>query len=207
LQKKDHGKIRGLILDLRDNPGGWVDQAFKVADAFLDGGLIVYAQGRNAAQEQHFAHHKSGFHPYPMVVLVNSRTASASEILAAALRDRRRALIVGTRTFGKGSFQRVIRLDDHSALSLTTALYFTPSGCSIQAVGIEPDVVVDNPKPALASPGITGGQIQEAPEIHPGDPPGDPKPPKDGPDVQLEKATYILKHWDDFSLSPCVPAR
>ncbi len=151
-QKADHGKVKGLVLDLRDNPGGLLNQAVKVSDEFLDGGLIVYTQGRNESQQQkYFSHKKTGFEDYPMVVLVNGGSASASEIVAGALQDQKRAVIVGTQTFGKGSVQTILPLDDHSALRLTTARYFTPNGRSIQAVGITPDVDVDNPKPTLAS--------------------------------------------------------
>src|SRR5271163_4444186 len=166
-QKQDHGKVKGLVLDLRDNPGGLLNQAVKVSDEFLDGGLIVYTQGRNENQEQkYFSHKKTGFEDYPMVVLVNGGSASASEIVAGALQDDKRAVIVGTQTFGKGSVQTILPLDDHSALRLTTARYFTPSGRSIQAVGITPDVDVELPKETLASITQQGGEFDENPEIH-----------------------------------------
>src|SRR5690348_14290433 len=146
--KQDHGHVKGLVLDLRDNPGGLLNQAVSVADAFLDGGLVVYTQGRLESQQQkYFAHKKGNFSDYPMVVLVNGGSASASEIVAGALQDQRRAIIEGTQTFGKGSVQTILPLDDDSALRLTTARYFTPNGRSIQAVGITPDVVVEPPKP------------------------------------------------------------
>jgi carboxyl-terminal processing protease len=150
--KEDHGKIKGLVLDLRDNPGGLLNQAVRVADDFLDGGLIVYTEGRLENQRQkYFSHKKSDFADFPMVVLVNAGSASASEIVAGALQDHRRALVLGTQTFGKGSVQTILPLDDKSALRLTTARYFTPNGRSIQAVGITPDIEVDAPKPTLAS--------------------------------------------------------
>ncbi len=150
--KEDHGKIKGLVLDLRDNPGGLLNQAVRVADDFLDGGLIVYTEGRLENQRQkYFSHKKSDFADFPMVVLVNAGSASASEIVAGALQDHRRALVLGTQTFGKGSVQTILPLDDKSALRLTTARYFTPNGRSIQAVGITPDIAVDAPKPTLAS--------------------------------------------------------
>ncbi len=165
--------MKGLVLDLRDNPGGLLNQAVKVSDEFLDGGLIVYTQGRNENQQQkYFSHKKTGFEDYPMVVLVNGGSASASEIVAGALQDQKRAVIVGTQTFGKGSVQTILPLDDHSALRLTTARYFTPNGRSIQAVGITPDVDVDNPKPTLASLEGEGAQLDENPEIHERDLPG-----------------------------------
>src|SRR5271155_314132 len=150
-QKANHGKVKGLVLDLRDNPGGLLDQAVRVSDEFLDGGMIVYTEGRTEGQEQkYFSHQKKDFTDYPMVVLVNGGSASASEIVAGALQDQGRAIIEGTQTFGKGSVQTILPLDDHSALRLTTARYFTPNGRSIQAVGISPDVDVPLPKTTLA---------------------------------------------------------
>ncbi|MGH7949179.1 MAG: S41 family peptidase, partial [Candidatus Binataceae bacterium] len=151
-KKKHSGHVKGLVLDLRDNPGGLLNQAVKVADEFLDGGMIVYTQGRQENQHQkYFSHKKKDFQDYPMVVLVNAGSASASEIVAGALQDQRRAVVVGTQTFGKGSVQTILPLDDRSALRLTTARYFTPNGRSIQAVGIGPDVDIDLPKPTVAS--------------------------------------------------------
>jgi carboxyl-terminal processing protease len=166
-EKENHDHIKGLVLDLRDNPGGLLNQAVKVSDDFLDGGLIVYTQGRLENQQQKFfSHKKKEFDDYPMVVLVNGGSASASEIVAGALQDQRRAVVVGTQTFGKGSVQTILPLDDHSALRLTTARYFTPNGRSIQAVGITPDVDVEPPKPTLAALEIPGAQVDENPEIH-----------------------------------------
>ncbi|MGA2409343.1 MAG: S41 family peptidase [Candidatus Binataceae bacterium] len=151
-EKEDHSHIRGLVLDLRDNPGGLLNQAVSVSDDFLDGGLIVYTQGREESQQQKFfAHKKRDFDDYPMVVLINGGSASASEIVAGALQDQRRAIVVGTQSFGKGSVQTILPLDDDSALRLTTARYYTPNGRSIQAVGITPDVISELPKPTLAS--------------------------------------------------------
>ena len=129
-------KLRGLILDLRNDPGGLLSQAVKVSDTFLDSGLIVYTDGRLDSQKQKYFAHKPGSHSeFPMVVLVNGGTASAAEIVAGALQDHKRALVLGTQTFGKGSVQTILPLDDQSALRLTTALYYTPSGRSIQATG------------------------------------------------------------------------
>ncbi len=173
LQKSDHGTVKGLVLDLRDNPGGLLNQAVKVSDEFLDGGLIVYTQGRSENQQQkYFSHRKSDWVAYPMVVLVNGGSASASEIVAGALQDQKRAVLVGTQTFGKGSVQTILPLDDHSALRLTTARYFTPNGRSIQAVGITPDVDIDNPKPTLASLESQGAEVDENEEIRESDLPG-----------------------------------
>jgi carboxyl-terminal processing protease len=135
--------IQGLILDLRNDPGGLLDQAVEVSDQFLDEGLIVYTGGRLENQKMRFeAHKKAKQHTYPIVVLVNSGSASASEIVAGALQDHKRAIVMGEQTFGKGSVQTVIPLNDGSALRLTTSLYYTPSGRSIQAKGITPDIVV-----------------------------------------------------------------
>jgi carboxyl-terminal processing protease len=134
--------IKGLILDLRGDPGGLLDQAVKVADEFLDDGLIVYTEGRLENQKMRFyAHSHASPRSWPMVTLVNGGSASASEIVAGALQDHKRALIVGTPTFGKGTVQSVIPLSDGSGLRITTAKYFTPSGRSIQEKGITPDII------------------------------------------------------------------
>src|SRR6266436_8864475 len=159
-RKEDKGHIKGVVLDLRDNPGGLLNQAVSVSDDFLDGGLIVYTQGRQDNQQQkYFAHKKHTYTDFPMVVLVNGGSASASEIVAGALQDQRRAIVTGTQSFGKGSVQTILPLDDESALRLTTARYFTPNGRSIQAVGITPDVVVEEPKPTLATLEIPGAEM------------------------------------------------
>lgn len=142
LENENH-PLQGLVLDLRNDPGGLLDQAVEVSDEFLDEGLIVYTGGRLESQKMRFEAHKGNKnHGYPIVVLVNSGSASASEIVAGALQDHKRAIILGEQTFGKGSVQTVIPLNDGSALRLTTSLYYTPSGRSIQAKGIEPDIVV-----------------------------------------------------------------
>jgi carboxyl-terminal processing protease len=139
------GPIEGVVLDLRNDPGGLLTQAVKVSDTFLDSGLIVYTDGRLENQKQkYFARRPGSYMDFPMVVLVNGGTASASEIVAGALQDHKRAIILGTQTFGKGSVQTILPLDDNSALRLTTARYYTPSGRSIQATGIVPDIVMDN---------------------------------------------------------------
>ncbi len=135
--------MQGLILDLRNDPGGLLDQAVEVSDEFLDSGLIVYTGGRLENQQMRFeAHKNSKPRSYPIVVLVNAGSASASEIVAGALQDHKRAIILGEQTFGKGSVQTVIPLNDGSAIRLTTSLYYTPSGRSIQAKGITPDIIV-----------------------------------------------------------------
>ncbi|MBX9930074.1 MAG: S41 family peptidase [Methylobacterium sp.] len=136
-------KLKGYVLDLRNNPGGLLDQAVLVSDAFLDRGEIVSTRGRNADETQRFSA-KGGDYTKgkPVVVLVNGGSASASEIVAGALQDHKRATVLGTRSFGKGSVQSIIPLGGSGALRLTTARYYTPSGRSIQAKGIEPDVEV-----------------------------------------------------------------
>ncbi|RMG87704.1 MAG: S41 family peptidase, partial [Candidatus Dadabacteria bacterium] len=140
---RDDPSLFGLILDLRNNPGGLLDQAVKVADLFLTEGTVVSTKGRDPEQEVVYTARDDGTEPQlPLVVLVNGGTASASEIVAGALQDHRRALILGERTFGKGSVQTILPLSDGSGLRITTALYYTPSGRTIQARGIEPDVKV-----------------------------------------------------------------
>ena len=141
LRKKQ--PIQGLVLDLRNNPGGLLDQAVKVADIFLDSGAIVSTRGRDKKEQMLFeAHPDSNQGHYPMVVLVNGGSASGSEIVAGALQDHKRAIILGTTTFGKGSVQTILPLPDGAGIRLTTAKYYTPSGDSIQATGIKPDMVV-----------------------------------------------------------------
>ena len=141
--------LRGLILDLRNNPGGLLDQAVSVSDIFLQQGTIVYTKGRTEDQNMFFKAHKTGDDTsVPMVVLVNEGSASASEIVAGAIQDHKRGVIVGTRTFGKGSVQTIIPLPDGAGLRMTTAKYYTPEGRTIQALGITPDVEVPlAPKP------------------------------------------------------------
>ncbi|NNF84486.1 MAG: S41 family peptidase [Deltaproteobacteria bacterium] len=148
---KDEEGLRGLVLDLRNNPGGLLDQSVKVADKFIESGLIVYTDGRIESQKFKYSAHREGTHSgFPMVVLVNAGSASASEIVAGALQDHGRAVVLGMKTFGKGSVQTILPLEDGSALRLTTARYFTPNGRSIQAKGIEPDIVVTDGREARA---------------------------------------------------------
>ncbi|MGE4538062.1 MAG: S41 family peptidase [Desulfovibrio sp.] len=141
--KKGGKPLKGVILDLRNNPGGLLEQAVNVADVFLPSGQIVSIKGKNADQEKVFSAKGDGAdQTSPLVVLINAGSASASEIVAGALKDHKRALLVGEKTFGKGSVQTVIPLSDGSGIKLTTALYYTPNGRSIQAEGIEPDFMV-----------------------------------------------------------------
>ncbi|MDX5411282.1 MAG: S41 family peptidase, partial [Thauera sp.] len=142
---KKEGKLRGLILDLRNNPGGVLNGAVAVSDAFLDKGLIVYTEGRIADSRLRFnATPDDIVDGAPLVVLVNQGSASASEIVAGALQDHRRAIVVGTRSFGKGSVQTIVPLNNGTAVKLTTARYYTPNGRSIQAEGIVPDIELEN---------------------------------------------------------------
>lgn len=143
--RKKYKNIRGLILDLRKNPGGLLDQAVDISDMFLKTGTIVSTIGRNTkAKEVIYAKDSGSEEDFPLIVLIDEYSASASEIVAGALRDNDRALIMGKRSFGKGSVQSVVKLGDGSGLKLTVARYFTPSGTSIQAEGIVPDVTIDN---------------------------------------------------------------
>lgn len=149
LKKDANGNLKGLILDLRNNPGGLLESAIEVSDIFLDvsslkgNKLIVYTKGRVPGNDiKAYATSADIIKGVPIVVIINGGSASAAEIVAGALKDHRRAIIIGTRSFGKGSVQTVIPIDNNSAMKLTTALYYTPSGHSIQAEGIKPDVIV-----------------------------------------------------------------
>lgn len=148
LKKESGSKLKGYIVDLRNNPGGLLDQAISVSDAFLEQGAIVLTRGRNANETQ-----RSNARPGDLtdkakiIVLINGGSASASEIVAGALQDHKRATVIGTRSFGKGSVQTIIPLGSNGAIRLTTARYYTPSGRSIQAKGIDPDTVVEQELP------------------------------------------------------------
>jgi carboxyl-terminal processing protease len=204
------GPLAGLVLDLRDNPGGLLDQAVKLADVWVDDGLVVYTRGRVESQRQEFDAQPGEEGDYPMVVLVNAGSASASEIVAGALQDHHRALVLGTPTFGKGSVQTVFPLEDRSGLRLTTALYYTPAGRSIQETGIDPDIVVrrreavDEPPAgprALRERDLRGHFTQE-------DAASDEKDEEEAvaedleaaaeDDEQLARAVEVLKSWTYF---------
>ena len=164
--KNHDGKIGGLLIDLRRNPGGLLDQAVKVSDMFLKEGPIVSTIGRNKAEKEvAMATKKGKYTDVPVVILVNEYTASASEIVSGALQDNKRALIVGQRTFGKGSVQSVIKLGDGSGLKLTVARYYTPSGVSIQAEGIHPDIEIDDVDPEAFSKSIVRQQTTREGDI------------------------------------------
>ena len=147
LEAKNGKELRGLILDLRNNPGGLLTEAIDIVDEFIDTGLIVSVKGRTQDQTREYYATKNGsFQTFPVVVLVNEGSASASEVVAEALQDSKRAVILGTKTFGKGSVQTIIKLEDGSGLKLTTAKFYAPSGRSINKVGVTPDIIVENPK-------------------------------------------------------------
>ncbi|PKY10574.1 peptidase S41 [Acidithiobacillus marinus] len=150
LEKEAQGHLKGLILDLRNNPGGVLGAGVETADTFLNKGLIVYTKGRTPDSDMRFSAHGPDYlHGAPMIVLINGGSASAAEIVTGALKDDHRALIMGQRSFGKGSVQTVIPLSNGGALKLTTALYYTPAGCSIQSQGIVPNVEIQPANPQL----------------------------------------------------------
>jgi len=203
------GQLKGLVLDLRNNPGGMLAEAVSVSNVFIDKGLIVSTKGRVAGQDMTFNADGVKHQPdYPIIVLVNSGSASASEIVAGALQDHKRAAILGTPSFGKGSVQTIMPLPDGSALRLTTSKYYTPSGRSIQAKGIEPDIIVgDVTKSHMKEKDLDGHLAAED-----GSDKVDKKAVKDekpgksvsvengekGEDIQLKRALEYLKSWYIF---------
>ncbi len=200
--------FKGLVLDLRNDPGGLLEQAIQVADEFLDKGLIVYTQGRTPQQNMRFyaGQGQPGEPPFPLVVLINEGSASASEIVAGALKDQKRALILGTKSFGKGSVQTIIPLEDGSALRLTTALYYTPSGQTIQEKGIvpdlevkEPDLPADKTREKLRDEALTRHMRGELLTDKPWDQPV-AKAELDR-DPVLKKALEVLRHWPPKNLA------
>ena len=162
LEGSSDGPLKGLVLDLRNNPGGVLSAAVSVSDAFLKDGIIVYTEGRlDDAKLKFNAKPTDILNGAPLVVLVNGGSASASEIVAGALQDHQRAIIMGQKTFGKGSVQTILPMDNGSALKLTTAKYYTPSGTSIQATGIAPDIELENLKFEITDTGAST-RIKEA---------------------------------------------
>jgi len=145
--KKYEGKFKGILIDLRNNPGGLLDQAIKTVDLFVDSGVIVSQKGRRSSENIEFKASRIGtYKNYPLVVLVNGGSASASEIVSGSLQDHKRAVIVGEKTFGKGSVQAILPIGKNEAVRLTIARYYLPSGRTIQAVGVEPDIKVKQAK-------------------------------------------------------------
>lgn len=219
---QESGKLEGLVLDLRNNPGGLLSQAVKVSDTFLDSGLVVYTEGRLDNQKQKYFAHPGGYTEVPLVVLVNGGSASASEIVAGALQDHGRAVILGMQTFGKGSVQTILPLESGAALRLTTALYYTPNGRSIQVTGVTPDVTLDNSgstqvaardvreenlrghfdnKKAASAPARKDIALPEDGAKETPKPAGDAtqesqvKEGELGKDPQLDRALQLLKNW------------
>lgn len=191
LRSKSDGELKGLVVDLRNNPGGVLDAAVAVSDAFLESGLIVYTEGRTDDSRSRFdAQPDDVLEGAPMVVLVDEGSASASEIVAGALQDHRRAVIMGRRTFGKGSVQTIVPVGRKAAVKITTARYFTPSGRSIQAEGIEPDIVLAPVTVQLQEEdGLSVTEAQLAGHLQN----GDAKPLEDdGDTAQLVREDYAL---------------
>lgn len=212
LEEESKGTLRGLILDLRNNPGGLLDQAVKITDRFVESGLIVSVEGRKEDQKMKFYAHPDGkLAHYPLVVLVNGGSASGAEIVAGALQDQGRGLIVGTQTFGKGSVQTIIPLKDGSGLRLTTARYYTPSGRSIQAKGIVPDIIVkpsrSEEEKEVLTPKLPAERDLERHlmDVEKGVPKEKEKSKKGEVkekkpvDSQLERALELLKSWEIFN--------
>jgi carboxyl-terminal processing protease len=207
----ENGEILGLVLDLRNNPGGLLTQAVRVSDLFLDSGLIVYTEGRLEQQKQKYYAHKEGsWTEFPMVILVNGGSASASEIVAGAMQDHKRAIVLGIKTFGKGSVQTILPLDDNSAIRLTTARYYTPKGRSIQAAGIVPDIVMENTprnqqkeqaeqrRPSLREENLPGHLKNQPDEEEKEEQAKEKKAGDIKNDAQLKRALELLKGWEVF---------
>jgi len=202
----------GVVLDLRDNPGGLLNQAVQVSDVWLSEGLVVYTQGRVDGQRQEFRAAAAGTEPgYPITVIVNEGSASASEIVAGALQDQHRALVVGKKSFGKGSVQTVYPLEGGNGLRLTTALYYTPGGRSIQEVGIVPDIVVESVEAEqVARKSDSRRRLREAdleghfthedaePTKSDGSTAADDGDASEESDLQLARALEVLKSWTYF---------
>jgi carboxyl-terminal processing protease len=203
LRKDNNKKLNGLVLDLRNNPGGVLQAAVEVADHFLKSGLIVYTEGRIANSELRFnADPEDASEGVALVVLINGGSASASEIVAGALQDHKRAVVMGTDSFGKGSVQTVLPLNNDRALKLTTALYYTPNGRSIQAQGIEPDIEVTRAKLTReqAADGVREADLaghlgngNGGPERPTGSQAGSTSPRPQDDDYQLGQALNLLK--------------
>jgi carboxyl-terminal processing protease len=217
LKKFKEQKLQSTILDLRNNPGGLLTAAVEVSEQFVaPGKLIVYIKGRDGRKDEYVSRVKEQPEEYPLIILVNEGSASASEIVAGALQDWGRAVIIGTTTFGKGSVQTILPLADGSGLRLTTAKYYTPKGRSIQSTGITPDIVVKPQPVAVAklsdkeaeTPKPGKPQTSKEATPPPGAKPGEESSAKGTPepggevaleeDIQLQKAVELLKTWKIF---------
>jgi carboxyl-terminal processing protease len=220
IKKLNDDKMTSLILDLRNNPGGLLSTAVEVTEQFLEQGkTIVSIKGREGKQEEYSSSNRSSLQGIPMIVLINEGSASASEIVAGALQDWSKAIILGTQTFGKGSVQTIVPLSDGSGLRLTTARYYTPKGRSIQNTGIEPHIVVKPAKKLEARAStplrekdlerhLKNETLEEFSKSQPRSPMLPPDLPQEqGPgetdkseeeDLQLQKAIELLKAWEIF---------
>ena len=212
LERLSDKKMAGLILDLRNNPGGLLDEAVQVADTFLAEGVIVMTESRNKQRDEKTAQKEGTISPLPLIVIINGGSASAAEIVAGALQDHHRAVLLGARTFGKGTVQTVYELGDGSALKLTIAKYYTPSGRSIQAEGIAPDIWVETREQASVALKESSSKPSEtAVEIREKDLKGHFEPENGaatesepdtvrstGDDFQKEAAVNTLKSWKVF---------
>ncbi|HXC29137.1 MAG TPA: S41 family peptidase [Stellaceae bacterium] len=195
LKQQAGNKLVGVVLDLRNNPGGLLDQAVAVSDAFLDKGEIVSTRGRRADDAQRYNAHPGDLTGgLPLVVLINSGSASASEIVAGALKDHHRAILMGTKSFGKGSVQTIIPLPGHGAMRLTTARYYTPSGRSIQAKGIEPDIIVEAAK--IEHPANDADAVAKKEDTAKSD--------SDNPEDQATVDPTVIGTPDDYQLARAV---
>src|SRR5712672_2655751 len=196
LKQQAGNKLLGVILDLRNNPGGLLDQAVAVSDAFLDKGEIVSTRGRRSEDAQRYNARPGDIATgLPVAVLINGGSASASEIVAGALQDHHRAILLGTKSFGKGSVQTIIPLPGHGAMRLTTARYYTPSGRSIQAKGIDPDIVVEAAK--IEKPPEKGEKVASATDLKRDD-------SGDGPPEQTSVDPSIMGTPADYQLARAV---
>ena len=197
LKQQAGSKLIGVVLDLRNNPGGLLDQAVAVADAFLDKGEIVSTRGRRSEDAQRYNARPGDIAAgLPMAVLINGGSASASEIVAGALQDHHRAILLGTKSFGKGSVQTIIPLPGHGAMRLTTARYYTPSGRSIQARGIDPDIVVEAAK--IEKPSDKGDKIATATDMKKEDTGEPPELTSVDPTIMGTPADYQLARVVDM---------
>ena len=202
LKKDNGGKLKGLVLDLRNNPGGVLQSAVEVSDHFLTGGLIVYTKGRIANSELRFSADKAdASEGVPLVVLINGGSASAAEIVAGALQDHKRGVLMGTDSFGKGSVQTVLPLTNDRALKLTTALYFTPNGRSIQAQGIVPDIAVERGKVTRDDSPTQGVKEADLPGHLGNGNGGADKPSKPAPSTSPQPAEKPQPQDEDYQLS------
>ena len=213
---EEDGKLKGLVIDLRNNPGGLLSQAIEVSEQFLDSGVIVSTKGREKSHNiKATAHKNKKDRKYPIIVLINGGSASAAEIVAGALQDNKRAIILGTRTFGKGSVQSILPLSDGSGLRLTTARYYTPSGKSIQSSGITPDIeipfVASEEKAKKKSPHfireedlkghipLEEGNVSKSDEEKPKEENNEKVKMLLEKDNQVRQALQLLKSWTIFS--------